>query len=143
MSCELTQDRRAWSASIIDVVNSIGDAGSTRPGRMPTQVQVSRCAQVCVLRALGVLGTFLGINALYMNKPFHAKRDLSRCASLRKGLEYDCGFITRAQHPCLIHGCQQNQEARDFTRTQYTILDICSGFVSDLCQYTEANVFNS
>ncbi len=32
VSSELVQDRRAWSASIRDVVNSIGDAGSTRPG---------------------------------------------------------------------------------------------------------------
>ncbi len=29
---ELAQDCRAWSASVCDVVNSIGDAGSTRPG---------------------------------------------------------------------------------------------------------------
>ncbi len=28
------------SASIRDVVNAVGDAGSTRPGWMPTQVQV-------------------------------------------------------------------------------------------------------
>ncbi len=40
VSCELAQDRRAWNASIRDVVNAIGDAGSTRPGWMPTQVQV-------------------------------------------------------------------------------------------------------
>ncbi len=32
VSSELTQDRPAWSASILDVVNSIGDAGSTHPG---------------------------------------------------------------------------------------------------------------
>ncbi len=32
VSSELTQGRRAWSASVRDVVNSIGDAGSTRPG---------------------------------------------------------------------------------------------------------------
>ncbi len=32
VSSELAQDRRAWSASIRDVGNSIGDAGSTRPG---------------------------------------------------------------------------------------------------------------
>ncbi len=38
-------DSRAWSASTRDVVNSIGDAGSTRPGRMPTQVQVSKYVQ--------------------------------------------------------------------------------------------------
>ncbi len=38
---ELAQDRRVWSASVRDVVSSIGDAGSTRPGWMPTQVQVS------------------------------------------------------------------------------------------------------
>ncbi len=37
---ELAQDRRAWSASVWDVVNADGDAGSTRPGWMPTQVQV-------------------------------------------------------------------------------------------------------
>ncbi len=29
---ELEQDRRAWSASARDVVNAIGDAGSTRSG---------------------------------------------------------------------------------------------------------------
>ncbi len=40
VSNELAQDRRAWNASLRDVVNSIGDAGSTRPGWMPTQVQV-------------------------------------------------------------------------------------------------------
>ncbi len=33
-------DRRAWNASFRDVVNAIGDAGSTRPGWIPTQVQV-------------------------------------------------------------------------------------------------------
>ncbi len=32
VSSELAQDRRAWSASVRDVVNAIGDAGSTRPG---------------------------------------------------------------------------------------------------------------
>ncbi len=32
-SIELAQDRRAWSAFVRDVVKSIGDAGSTRPGR--------------------------------------------------------------------------------------------------------------
>ncbi len=32
VSNELTQDRRAWNASVRDVVNAIGDAGSTRPG---------------------------------------------------------------------------------------------------------------
>ncbi len=32
VSSELVQDRRAWSASVRDVVNAIGDAGSTRPG---------------------------------------------------------------------------------------------------------------
>ncbi len=31
-SPELAQDRRAWSASFRDVVNAIGDAGSTRAG---------------------------------------------------------------------------------------------------------------
>ncbi len=30
-SSELAQDRRAWSASVNDVVNSIGDPGSNRP----------------------------------------------------------------------------------------------------------------
>ncbi len=30
VSSELTQDRRAWSASVRDVVNSIGDAGTIR-----------------------------------------------------------------------------------------------------------------
>ncbi len=29
---ELAQDRRTWSASVRDVVNAIGDTGSTRPG---------------------------------------------------------------------------------------------------------------
>ncbi len=32
VSSELAQDRRAWSASVRDVVNAIGDADSTRPG---------------------------------------------------------------------------------------------------------------
>ncbi len=32
VSSELAQYRRAWSASVRDVVNAIGDAGSTRPG---------------------------------------------------------------------------------------------------------------
>ncbi len=31
VSSELAQDRRAWSASVRDVVNAVGDAGSTRP----------------------------------------------------------------------------------------------------------------
>ncbi len=42
VSSELAQDRRPWSASVRDVVNSIGNGGSTRPGWMPTQVQVSK-----------------------------------------------------------------------------------------------------
>ncbi len=37
----LASSHRTWSASVRDVVNTIGDAGSTRPGWMPTQVQVS------------------------------------------------------------------------------------------------------
>ncbi len=32
ISSELAQDSRAWSAPVRDVVNSIGDTGSTRPG---------------------------------------------------------------------------------------------------------------
>ncbi len=32
VSSEVAQDRRAWNASVRDVVNAIGDAGSTRPG---------------------------------------------------------------------------------------------------------------
>ncbi len=40
VSSELAQDCRAWSASVRDVANAIGDAGSTHPGLMPTQVQV-------------------------------------------------------------------------------------------------------
>ncbi len=32
VSSKLAQDRRAWSASVRDVVNAIGDTGSTRPG---------------------------------------------------------------------------------------------------------------
>ncbi len=39
VSSELPQDSRAWSASVWDVVNSIGYAGSTRLGLMPTQVK--------------------------------------------------------------------------------------------------------
>ncbi len=41
VSSELAQDRRAWSASVQDVVNSIGDAGSPRPGGMPKQVHAT------------------------------------------------------------------------------------------------------
>ncbi len=41
VSSELTQDHRAWSASIRDVVTSVvSDDGSTRPRGMPTQVKV-------------------------------------------------------------------------------------------------------
>ncbi len=40
VSSALAQDRRAWSASIRDVVNPVGNAGSTHPGGMPPQVQV-------------------------------------------------------------------------------------------------------
>ncbi len=29
--CEHAQDRRVWGASIGEVINAIGDAGSTRP----------------------------------------------------------------------------------------------------------------
>ncbi len=32
VSSELAHDCRAWSAFVRDVVNAIGDAGSTRPG---------------------------------------------------------------------------------------------------------------
>ncbi len=32
VSSEYEQGHRAWSASVRDVVNAIGDAGSTRPG---------------------------------------------------------------------------------------------------------------
>ncbi len=32
VSSDLTQDRRVWSASVRDVFNAVGDAGSTRPG---------------------------------------------------------------------------------------------------------------
>ncbi len=32
VSSERAQDRRAWSASVRDVVKAVGDAGSTRPG---------------------------------------------------------------------------------------------------------------
>ncbi len=32
VSSELAQDCRAWSTSVRDVINSIRDAGSTRPG---------------------------------------------------------------------------------------------------------------
>ncbi len=32
VSSELAQDCRAWSTSVRDLINSIGDAGSTRPG---------------------------------------------------------------------------------------------------------------
>ncbi len=50
VSSELAQDRRAWSASVRDVVNSIGDAGSTRPGRMPTQLQISKVTRLVYLK---------------------------------------------------------------------------------------------
>ncbi len=32
VSSELAENRRAWGASIRDVVNAVGDADSTRPG---------------------------------------------------------------------------------------------------------------
>ncbi len=40
VSSELAQDCRAWDASIRDVVNSIGDTDSARPGWTSPQVQV-------------------------------------------------------------------------------------------------------
>ncbi len=46
VSSELAQDRRAWSSSVRDVVNAIGDAGSTRPGRMPRQCKQVRKGSV-------------------------------------------------------------------------------------------------
>ncbi len=39
VSYELEQDRRAWGVSARDVVNSIGDTGSTCHGWMLPQVQ--------------------------------------------------------------------------------------------------------
>ncbi len=50
---ELAQDRRAVSASVRDVVNSIGDASLTHPGRMPTHVRVSK---LLVLMAASPIG---------------------------------------------------------------------------------------
>ncbi len=47
VSSELVQDRRVWRASIRDVVSSVGNAGSTRPGWMPPQVQVKQTARSC------------------------------------------------------------------------------------------------
>ncbi len=41
VSSKLAQHRRAWSVSGRDVINSIGDAGSTRLNWMPPQVQVA------------------------------------------------------------------------------------------------------
>ncbi len=32
VSSELAKDHRVWNAPVRDVVNAIGDAGSTRPG---------------------------------------------------------------------------------------------------------------
>ncbi len=43
VSSEFAQDRRTLGlASVHDVVNSIDDAGSTRPGLLPTQVQARK-----------------------------------------------------------------------------------------------------
>ncbi len=41
ISSEVAQDRPTWSASVRDLAKSIGDAASTRPGRMLTQIQVN------------------------------------------------------------------------------------------------------
>ncbi len=38
-SSEPAKDSRAWSTSVNDVVNSVGDAGSTRPGGKSIQVK--------------------------------------------------------------------------------------------------------
>ncbi len=38
VSSELVQNRRVWSAPIRGVASCIGDASSTRPGRMPPNV---------------------------------------------------------------------------------------------------------
>ncbi len=45
VSSELAHDRRAWSASVREAVNAIGDAGSTRPGWMPKQISSSKSIQ--------------------------------------------------------------------------------------------------
>ncbi len=50
VSSELARDRRAWSASVRDVVNAIGDAGSISQGRMPTQVHASTCNLTTIAR---------------------------------------------------------------------------------------------
>ncbi len=49
ISSDQGQGRRAWGATIQDDVNSIGDAGSTRPGKM--LVFVLKCHTWHSLRA--------------------------------------------------------------------------------------------
>ncbi len=63
VSSELAQDRRAWRASVRDVVNSIRDADSTRHGWMPTQAQVSTCVGLHYLLLFG--GTTLVYRLMY------------------------------------------------------------------------------
>ncbi len=53
MPSELSQDRRAWVASVRDVVNAIGDAGATHPRGMPTHVS-KESVLVIGLHAIGL-----------------------------------------------------------------------------------------
>ena len=41
VSCDLAQDQRTWAAVTRDAVFALEEAGSTRPGKKPIQVQVS------------------------------------------------------------------------------------------------------
>ncbi len=58
VSGELAQDRRAWRASTRDVVNSIGDVGSTRLRWMPTHDQEEDTNVVSNQGWLGCIGKF-------------------------------------------------------------------------------------
>ncbi len=49
---ERLQDHRAWSASVRDVGNFIGEADSTRPMSTPPQGQVSTCKYIAMLSIL-------------------------------------------------------------------------------------------
>ncbi len=60
VSSGLTQDRRAWSASVRDVVNSIGEVGSTRPlplNRIKCQSKVTLFITNGNIKAWGTLLT--------------------------------------------------------------------------------------
>ncbi len=45
ISNNLTQDRRAWAASVRGAASSVGDTGSSRPGPLSSPTQITDLAE--------------------------------------------------------------------------------------------------